>query len=963
MIKIEESNFANRHIGPTDEEISSMLVETKASTLEELIEQTLPSNIRLKNFIKKFDPMSERDVLARLKELASKNKVYRSFIGMGYYGVITPSPIKRNILQNPGWYTQYTPYQAEISQGRLEALFNFQTVVCDLTSLPISNASLLDEGTAAAEAMLMFYSAKKNQKATKFFVDQNCFPQTKAVVKTRAYRKNIEVIEGDFNDFEFNEEFFGALVQVPNAKGEVLDVKKGIERAKNRNVYVAIAADMLSLTLIKSPGELGADAAVGSTQRLGIPMFYGGPHAAYFATTEEFKRFIPGRIIGLSIDSFNKPAYRMALQTREQHIKRERATSNICTSQSLLAIMAGMYAIYHGADGLKRIARNINNFAYIMSEALKKIGAFNANKNYFDTLNFEFNNADTVKKIKEELLRRKINLYYPNEKTIRFSVDETFTFSDAQDILDSFAIGLGINTFDIKIFSESLDKNDSLPDNLIRQSEYLKHPIFNRYRTELELMRYIKKLENRDLSMTASMIPLGSCTMKLNASVELEAICWPEFADIHPFVPEDQAEGYLELISELGEHLKEITGFKGITFQPNSGAQGEYTGLLVIRKYQETIGQGNRDIALIPASAHGTNPASAVMAGLNVVVVKCDENGNIDVEDLRQKAEEYKDRLSCLMVTYPSTHGVFEERIIEICDIIHANGGLVYMDGANMNAQVGLTNPAYIGADVCHLNLHKTFAIPHGGGGPGVGPICVSEKLIDYLPTHPFFDFGYKNSIGTVSSSPFGSAGILSISYSYIKLLGSEGLKKATQVAILNANYLKSKLEKYYRVLYVGKNGRVAHELIFDFRDFKRCCGIEVEDVAKRLMDYGFHAPTVSFPVPGTLMVEPTESESLYELNRFIEAMILIREEIAEIERGIADKNNNLLKNAPHTAHIIASEEWNYPYSRERASFPTSHTRDNKFWPYVSRIDNAYGDRNLVCSCAPIEEYSETVSK
>jgi len=958
MIGIENFPFVNRHIGPSETEITKMLENVKAKSLDDLTEQTLPDNIKIKEPLKEFEALSEREVLAKLKYFATKNKVFKSFIGMGYYGSVTPSVIKRNILQNPGWYTQYTPYQAEISQGRLEALFNFQTVICDLTSLPISNASLLDEGTAAAEAMLMFNSVKKNQKAQKFFVDKNCFPQTIAVVKTRAYRKKIEIVEGDFLEFDFNDEYFGALIQFPNAKGEIIDYETAIANAKSKNIYIAIASDILSLTLLKSPGEMGADVALGSTQRFGIPLFYGGPHAAYFATTEEFKRYIPGRIIGLSIDAENNPAYRMALQTREQHIKREKATSNICTSQSLLAIMAGMYAIYHGSDGLKRIARNINNFAFIMSESLAELGAINTNKYYFDTLNYEFDNSLTVEKIRKNLLLKNINLFYPSDKSVRFSVDETFTFEDAQNILNSFANALSKETFDIKEFAEKLNANNSLPEKLYRKSEYLKHPIFNRYRSEMELMRYIKKLENRDLSMTGSMIPLGSCTMKLNASVELEAITWSEFADIHPFVPKDQAEGYFELFEELSHHLLDITGFDAMTFQPNSGAQGEYAGLLAIRKYQEINGEGHRDIALIPASAHGTNPASAVMAGLEVVVVKCDENGNIDVDDLMQKAEQYKERLSCLMVTYPSTHGVFEEKIVEICDIVHKNGGLVFMDGANMNAQVGLTNPAYIGADVCHLNLHKTFAIPHGGGGPGVGPICVSKKLLEFLPTHPLFDLGYKNTIGTVASSPFGSAGILSISYAYIKLLGSKGLKKATQVAILNANYIKSRLEKYYDVLYVGKNGRVAHELIFDFRKFKHSCGIDVEDIAKRLMDYGFHAPTVSFPVPGTLMVEPTESESLFELERFIEAMIMIREEIEEIEKGNADKNNNVLKNAPHTIKVISSDSWNYPYSRQKAAFPTNHTKENKFWPFVSRINNAYGDRNLVCSCVPIEEYS-----
>lgn len=951
--------FVNRHIGPSDKEIEQLLQTIGINSLDQLVDETIPENIRIREKLNLSEPLTEYDLIQHIKELASKNKVYRSYIGLGYYGTITPSVIKRNILENPGWYTQYTPYQAEISQGRLEALMNFQTMIADLTNLPITNASLLDEGTACGEAMTMIYSIMHSKKpdANIFLIDSKVFPHSIDVVITRATPHNIKVKVTDDVEKELNEKVFGILVQYPDGDGEIRDYSELFKKAKEKDVMIIAAADIMSLILLKSPAEFGADVVVGSTQRFGVPMGYGGPHAAYFATKEEFKRFVPGRIIGLSIDRHGDPAYRMALQTREQHIKREKATSNICTAQVLLAIMAGMYAVYHGPEGLKKIANRINLFTRILNKKLKEFGYNQTNQKFFDTLRIDLHaNPDLVIKIKSLAEQKRINFNYYKKCCVGISIDETVTLKDLNDIIEIFAESSG-NEF--VPLNELEEVEPSIPENLLRKDEILPQKVFNSYHTETEMMRYIRMLESRDLSLNYGMIPLGSCTMKLNAATEMLALSMDEFASIHPFVPTEQAQGYFELINNLGKDLLEITGFDGISFQPNSGAQGEFTGLMVIRAYHHSKGEGHRNIVLIPASAHGTNPASAVMAGNQVVVVKCDEYGDIDLNDLKQKAEQYKDRLSALMVTYPSTHGVFEEEIKEMCEIIHHYGGQVYMDGANLNAQVGLTKPKLIGADVCHLNLHKTFAIPHGGGGPGMGPIVVAEHLVPFLPKHFFVKTGGEKGISAVASAPFGSASILTISYAYIKMMGADGLTKASKVAILNANYIKARLEKYYKVLYTGKRGRVGHELIFDMREFKMSANIEVEDIAKRLMDYGFHAPTVSFPVPGTLMVEPTESESKRELDRFCDAMIQIREEIREIEMGIADKEDNVLKNAPHTVKDLVKENWTHKYSREKAIFPTQFTRVNKFWPFVARVNNAYGDRNLICSCDPVELYME----
>ena len=954
-----KKRFADRHIGPTELEIKEMVSEIGYNSLDELIEKTIPQQIRITDELELEDSISEYKFIEELKTLSSKNKVFKSYIGMGYYPTIVPAVIQRNILENPGWYTQYTPYQAEISQGRLEALVNFQTMIVDLTGLPLANASLLDEATAAAEAMSMFYALRKGNKkdANVFFVSEDIFPQTLDVLKTRAYPLGIEIRVGDHHDIELNDDIFGILVQYPAASGEIYNYEELFKSAENKNIYKAVAADIMSLALLKAPGEFGADCVVGNTQRFGVPMGFGGPHAAYFATKEEFKRQIPGRIIGVSIDSHGNNAYRMALQTREQHIKRERATSNICTAQVLLAIMAGMYAVYHGPKGIKNIAERINNLANVLNSGLKSLGFRQLNENYFDTLRVKVESDDILQKIKEKALAKEINFNYFFKGEIGISVSEITELEDVENIFNIFSEAKGSDKIDLN--NHLNISKTSFPEELNRESDYLTHPVFNSFHSETEMLRYMKRLERKDLSLTTSMIPLGSCTMKLNATTEMLGISWNEFASVHPFVPKDQAEGYYELFEKLEDQLKRITGFAGVSLQPNSGAQGEYAGLMVIKEYQKKNGEGHRNIVLIPSSAHGTNPASAVMAGNKVVIVKVDENGYIELEDLKTKADQHKENLSALMITYPSTAGVFEEEVKEICEAVHQNGGMVYMDGANMNAQVGLTNPKEIGADVVHLNLHKTFTIPHGGGGPGMGPIAVADHLVDYLPSHPVINIGTGKSMSAVSAAPWGSASILIISYAYIKMMGSEGLKKATEIAILNANYIKRKLEKYYPVLYSGKNDTNAHELIFDTREFKNSANIEVEDIAKRLMDYGYHAPTVSFPVAGTLMVEPTESESKIELDRFCDAMISIRNEIKEIENGSADKEDNVLKNAPHTAFDVISDDWNHKYSRTKAAYPVEWIRDNKFWVSVGRVNNAYGDRNLVCSCLPVDQYEE----
>ncbi len=953
-------DFIPRHLGPREEETGEMLKILGVESIEELIDQTIPSHIRLKKDLELPERLGEYAYEKHIRGIASKNKVFRSYIGLGYYNTITPGVIQRNIFENPGWYTSYTPYQAEISQGRMEALFNFQTVVAELTGFPLANASLLDEGTAAAEAMHMFFAKlnKKGKKAErpKFFISDLVLPQTVAVLEARAEATDIELVRGDHRNYELDESFFGALLQYPGEDGSLHDYRPFISTAKEKGIYIVMAADILSLALLVPPAEMGADAAVGNTQRFGVPMGFGGPHAGYFACTEEFKRLLPGRIIGLSIDSNNQPAYRMALQTREQHIRREKATSNICTAQALLAIMAGMYAVYHGPEGLKNIASRVHFFADSLKKHLSKIGFKQKNEAFFDTIRLD--SKGLQKEIQEMALAKGINFRYFEDGDIGISCDETMSENDFQDIVEIFAAASGQSLTGIDLNREAASRTPAISQALQRQSDFLNHKVFHAFRSETEMMRYIKRLETRDISLMQSMIPLGSCTMKLNAVSELKPLSWPEFGALHPFVPSNQAAGYYEMLNEMEEMLKEITGFSACSLQPNSGAQGELTGMLVIRAYHNDHGHPERTVALIPASAHGTNPASAVMAGLDVVVVKCDEHGNIDVNDLREKATKYKDTLAALMVTYPSTHGVFEEAITEMCDIVHENGGLVYMDGANMNAQVGYTSPAMIGADVCHLNLHKTFAIPHGGGGPGMGPICVNDKLKPYLPGHPLVKTGGKKAIPAVCSTPFGSASIIVISYGYLRMLGSEGVKKATAYAILNANYLKELLQKKYPVLYTGKNGRVAHEFILDTRQFKHSLGIEVEDIAKRLIDYGYHAPTVSFPVAGTLMIEPTESESKVELDKFAEAMYLIREEIGQIENG-GDQKDNPLKNAPHTAETLLVEDWAHPYSREEAAYPADYLRIFKYWPPVGRVDNAYGDRNLICTCPPIDEYEK----
>jgi glycine dehydrogenase len=960
-ISFDKERFANRHIGPDEHQIKEMLEVSGAESVKQLIDETIPQNIRLEQPLDLPDPLSELDYIEHIKETASKNKIFKSYIGMGYYDTVTPHVILRNVLENPGWYTAYTPYQAEIAQGRLEALINFQTMVSDLTGMELANASLLDEGTAAAEAASMLHGRRKGKKrksANTLFVSENCHPQTLSVLKNRMEPLEIAIKVGKPEELDVTDpNLFAILLQYPDTFGSVNDFSSLIEAAHENSVYVAVAADLMSLTLLTPPGEMGADVVVGSTQRFGVPMGYGGPHAAYFATREEFKRQIPGRIIGVSQDTEGNVAYRMALQTREQHIRREKATSNICTAQVLLAVIAGFYAVYHGPQGLKKIASKIHGLTKLTAKGLKNLGFSIVNDHYFDTITLTGIDSSTIEKIKQLALQKKVNFRYA-DGLISISFDETKHLEDAEEVLRIFEGATdNVLSFDLRKEAENVEVN--YPENLSRNSSYLEHPVFNQYHSEHEMLRYLKELENRDLDLTHSMISLGSCTMKLNATAEMIPLTWPEFGKIHPFVPFNQAKGYHQLFKELEDWLAEITGFDAVSLQPNSGAQGEYAGLMTIRGYHHANGDVKRNVTIVPSSAHGTNPASAVMAGMDVVVTKCDENGNIDLEDLREKAEKYSDRLSALMVTYPSTHGVFEEDIKEICDVIHNHGGLVYMDGANMNAQVGYTSPAQIGADVCHLNLHKTFTIPHGGGGPGMGPIGVVEKLKPFLPGHDVVQAGSNQSIPAVAAAAWGSASILTISHAYIRMMGADGLTKATEAAILNANYLKDRLKDHYPVLYTGKSGRSAHEFIIDVRGFKQSAGIDAPDVAKRLMDYGFHAPTMSFPVPGTLMIEPTESESKEELDRFCDAMIGIRNEIKDVEEGKADSEDNVLKNAPHTMRVIASNEWTHPYTREEAVFPLPQLRFNKFWPAVSRVDDAYGDRNLVCSCLPIEEYAE----
>lgn len=960
-MKIDLNNtekFASRHIGPDKNQVSKMLKTIGVSTLDQLIDETVPDLIRLQKGLNLPPAKSEHQFLRSFKTMMGANKIFKSYIGMGYYDCITPGVILRNILENPGWYTAYTPYQAEIAQGRLEALLNFQTVVCDLTGMQLANASLLDEGTAAAEAMTLMHSLRPANKKTAetFFVSEGCFPQTIDVLKTRANPLGIKLVVGNSSSMDLNNpDVFGVLLQFPDVNGAVYDYKNFVAAAHEKSILIGVAADLLSLTLLTPPGEWGADVVVGNTQRFGVPMGFGGPHAAYFATREEYKRQIPGRVIGISVDAHGNKAYRMALQTREQHIKREKATSNICTAQVLLSVIAGSYAVYHGPNGLKRIAEKIHGLAKSLNTALMDLGFSQYNKYFFDTIKIEA--GDKADKIRNLAEREGINFRYFSTH-VYISVDETTSFEDIKKILAIFAEVKHMSLKEETI--NQLSQADiSFPANFARQSPYLSHPVFNTHHSEHEMLRYLKYLENKDLSLVHSMIALGSCTMKLNATTEMIPVTWGELGGMHPFAPKQQTEGYLQLFKDLEKWLSEVTGFPGISLQPNSGAQGEYAGLMVIRAYHLSKNNGHRNVSLIPSSAHGTNPASAVMAGMKVVIVKCDDKGNIELDDLRQKAETYKEELSCLMVTYPSTHGVFEESIKEICQIIHQYGGQVYMDGANMNAQVGLTSPAAIGADVCHLNLHKTFCIPHGGGGPGMGPIGVASHLVPFLPGHSVVKTGSDKAIYAVSSAPWGSASILAISYAYISMMGAEGLTNATKYAILNANYMKARLEKYFPILFAGSKGRCAHEFILDCRAFKHTVGVEVEDIAKRLMDYGFHAPTVSFPVPGTLMIEPTESESLSELDRFCDALISIRGEISEIESGKADKTINVLKNAPHTLKVAMVEVWTQPYTREKAAFPLPWVKENKFWPSVSRIDNAYGDRNLICSCVAVEEYEQ----
>ncbi|WP_271782888.1 aminomethyl-transferring glycine dehydrogenase [Aquimarina algiphila] len=949
---MKTDSFKLRHIGPSEKDLGNMLNTIKVDSMDQLIYETVPDDILLKNPLNLASAMSEQEYSAHMQKLSAKNKVFKTYIGLGYHEACLPAVIQRNILENPGWYTAYTPYQAEIAQGRLEALLNYQTMICDLTGMELANASLLDESTAAAEAMTMLFAvrsrAQKKNEVNKFFVSEEILPQTLSLLKTRAIPLGIELVIGDHQHFDFSTDFYGAIVQYPGKSGQVYDYADFVQKAHQSEIKVAVAADILSLVMLKSPGSFDADVVVGTTQRFGIPLGYGGPHAGFFATREAFKRNIPGRIIGVTQDLNGNRALRMALQTREQHIKRDKATSNICTAQVLLAVMAGMYGVYHGPEGLTYIASKVNATVNTLAKSLENLGFEQLNATYFDTIRIKAD-ANVVRKAAETL---EVNFFYPDANTVSISLNEATTIEDVNAIIKIFAQVTNSKTID-KI--EQIEDINSIDQNLKRNTEFLTNEVFNAYHSETELMRYIKKLERKDLSLNHSMIPLGSCTMKLNAASEMLPLSDPQWGNIHPFAPINQAIGYQEVLNKLEDQLTEITGFAATSLQPNSGAQGEFAGLMVIRAYHESRGDHHRNICLIPSSAHGTNPASAVMAGMKVIVTKATEEGNIDVEDLREKALKHKDNLAALMVTYPSTHGVYESAIKEITKIIHDNGGQVYMDGANMNAQVGLTNPGAIGADVCHLNLHKTFAIPHGGGGPGVGPICVAKQLAPFLPGNPIISTGGDQAITAISAAPWGSALACLISYGYITMLGAGGLKQATEYAILNANYIKERLDGHYSVLYVGEKGRAAHEMIIDCRPFK-ANGIEVTDIAKRLMDYGFHAPTVSFPVAGTMMIEPTESESKSELDRFCDAMISIRQEIAEIT---TDNTNNVMKNAPHTLAMLTDDNWDFPYSREQAAYPLSYIAENKFWPSVRRVDDAYGDRNLICTCTPIEEYME----
>ena len=948
---MDTTKFVNRHVGITAEDLPDMLKTVGVNTLDELIDQTIPANIRLKQPLNLPEPMTEREFAEHINELASKNEVFTSYIGMGWYDTVCPAPIQRNVFENPVWYTSYTPYQAEVSQGRLEALLNFQTVICDLTGLPLANCSLLDEATAAAEAATMFFGARSRAQvkagANVLFVDEKVFASTLAVIHTRAIPQGMKIVTGDYKTFTFTPEVFGAIVQYPNADGSIEDYREFIGRAQENGTKVAVAADLMSLVLLAPPGEWGADVVFGSSQRFGIPMFYGGPSAAYFATKDEYKRAIPGRIIGISKDAYGHPAYRLALQTREQHIKREKATSNICTAQALLATMAGFYAVYHGAEGLKNIAGRIHATAGFVAKELEKLGYKQLNKDFFDTLKIELPANVSIDALREIALECKVNLRYFDSGLVGISIDETTQPTDVGVLMYIFSGAAGKDY----MLQEAIPCQTYFDPKFARTSSFLQQDVFKKYHTETELMRYITRLGRKDVSLAQSMISLGSCTMKLNPASTMLPLSLAQFQNIHPYAPEEQVEGYKELIENLSSYLCEITGFKGCTLQPNSGAAGEYTGLRVIRAYLVSIGQGHRNIVLLPASAHGTNPASAIQCGFTTVTVKCDDKGNIDLEDFRAKAEANKDNLAASMITYPSTHGIFEADIKEMCEIVHACGGQLYMDGANMNAQVGLTNPGTIGADVCHLNLHKTFSSPHGGGGPGVGPICVAEHLVPFLPQHPVL-FG--SDLNTVSAAPYGSAGILPITYGYIRMLGAEGLTMATKIAILNANYLAAKFKDTYGIVYTGTTGRVGHELILECRTVKERTGIDESDIAKRLMDFGYHAPTLSFPVHGTLMVEPTESESKAELDRFVEVLECIWNEIKEVEDGTADKTDNVLKNAPHPEYEVAADEWNHSYPRSKAAFPLEWLHDSKFWINVARVDNAYGDRNLVptiCNC------------
>ena len=947
-------SFVPRHVGPDDGDVGAMLETLGFGTLDELIDATIPKRIRYRKGLNLPRGLTELEVLTEFRALAAKNQVFRSFIGMGYSDCVTPPVIQRNIIENPGWYTAYTPYQAEIAQGRLEALLNFQTMVSDLVGLPIANASLLDEGTSAAEAMTMSYALKGKPGKEVFLVASECHPQTIDVVKTRAGVRGITVRVSSFADFEIGPDVFGALVQYPATDGAVIDYSETVEAIHGVDALVTVAADLLSLVLLTPPGEWGADIVVGNTQRFGVPLGYGGPHAAFFATKDEFKRQIPGRIIGVSRDADGKPALRMALQTREQHIRREKATSNVCTAQVLLAVVASMYAVYHGPQGLTRIARRVHGFAAALAEGLRRLGHSVVNDDYFDTIRVELGSGST-QTVVDEARRRRINLRVLDGNIV-IALDETFSEADLTNLFAVFNGGKDAKFGLDEVVSAADTRYD---ERFNRTTPFMTHPVFNKHHAETEMLRYMNKLQSRDLSLVHSMIPLGSCTMKLNATAEMMPITWPGFAKIHPFAPVEQSEGYQQLFRELESALAEITGFAAVSLQPNAGSQGEYAGLLAIDAYHSSRNESHRNICLIPQSAHGTNPASAVMAGMKVIVVKTDARGNIDVGDLRAKAEQHAKDLSALMITYPSTHGVFEESVVEICEIVHRFGGQVYMDGANMNAMVGLCRPGDIGADVCHLNLHKTFCIPHGGGGPGMGPIGVAEHLVPFLPGHPVVPQPERTAVGAVSAAPWGSASILPISYAYIRLMGGDGLEYATKIAILNANYIARRLEPHFPVLYKGETGTVAHECIVDTRVVKATSGVEVEDIAKRLMDYGFHAPTVSFPVAGTLMIEPTESEPKEELDRFCDAMISIRDEIREIETGESDRQDNVLKNSPHPLGRVTSSVWTHPYSRERAAFPAAWSKDFKFWPAVARVESAYGDRNLICSCLPTDSYAE----